>query len=315
LLHSDEVARALVEGGADPTREQSGKSAVKLALEHDRPAIAKLLGAREAGGLDVGPLRTALQQQTGAIPKSWYWPEEYWGGGGAKDVLTLEHILESFALEGAKSWNALAAHAQGRPAWIALALAELCRDALKPEPSSPFADTPRVVLGDLVVEGHLHLSGPLLVTGNLTVSGAISDSLHDSMLAVAGNVRAKAVFSDGEVWIGGDLDAEIVWGDYNDHSLRVGGDLRARALVNSDHDVMVRGAARVDHTLVLREDDEEEKARAVFVDGCFRDGRLDFSETKASFAKTGSVLRAANAPPPPRRARRGGGKEGGRRAR
>ncbi|WP_143203526.1 hypothetical protein [Streptomyces sp. CB01580] len=88
--------------------------------------------------------------------------------------------------------------------------------------------------GDLIVKGHLDVAAPFVVTGSLTVEGCMKDCGPDSVVAVAGDVTARAVHTDGEMYVGGDIEAEIVYGYYNDNTLQAG-TIRARLVIEDDH--------------------------------------------------------------------------------
>jgi hypothetical protein len=105
----------------------------------------------------------------------------------------------------------------------------------------------RIVKGDLHVAGTLRVVGTLVVTGSATVGRVVRDCGPDSCVAVAGSLRAGGIHTDGDFYVGGDLVAEVVYGRYNDNSLLVGGALRARLLVEDDHDVRAGAIDVEDH--------------------------------------------------------------------
>jgi Ankyrin repeats (3 copies)/Ankyrin repeat len=279
LVASEEVVLALLAAGADPRRTRADvgkrKSAIDLALSHNRAALARKMGATAQSGVDLAPLRDALTARTPEILARWYWPKEYWGGGGAKDLARISALLDSLELEGA-SWDRLAKHLHGVTPWISLAIAELLRDAVPAEPSpAAFTGTPRLVLGDLHIPGDLHVTGPLVVTGDLIVDGTLRDSDHDSLIAIGGSLRAHAVISCGELGVAKDLDATLVWGFYNDHSIVVNGTLRCKVLLNDDHDIRAQ-SEEVEHEVDLRE--EPEGVRTLFAAELLdEEGNLDLA--------------------------------------
>ena len=95
-------------------------------------------------------------------------------------------------------------------------------------------DEPFFHHGDLVVTGHLDVRTALLVTGSLTIDGCVSDCCHDSLVLVGGDLTARAVLTDGEFHVAGILTADIVYGDYNDHSL-IADTIRARLVIEDEH--------------------------------------------------------------------------------
>lgn len=62
--------------------------------------------------------------------------------------------------------------------------------------------------GDLAVKGDLDVGAPFVVTGSLTVEGVLADCGPDSVVVVGGGVTARGVFTDGEMCVGGDLEAD-----------------------------------------------------------------------------------------------------------
>jgi hypothetical protein len=95
----------------------------------------------------------------------------------------------------------------------------------------------RIVAGDLHLTGELRIVGNLIVTGDVSVDGVVRDCGPDSRVAIVGNLEARGVWTDGDFYVGGDLDARVVYGHYNDNSLRIGGTLRADLVIEDDHDV------------------------------------------------------------------------------
>ncbi|MER5617836.1 hypothetical protein [Streptomyces sp. NPDC002215] len=88
--------------------------------------------------------------------------------------------------------------------------------------------------GDLLVRGHLDVAAPFVVTGSLVVEGCLTDCGPDSVVAVRGDVTARAVHTDGEMSVGGDIEAEIVYGHYNDRTLQTR-TIRARLVIEDEH--------------------------------------------------------------------------------
>jgi hypothetical protein len=88
--------------------------------------------------------------------------------------------------------------------------------------------------GDLAVHGNLSVLSRFLVTGDLTVAGCLGDAGPDSRISVGGNLRARGVDTDGEIYIGGALEAEVVYGYYNDFTLTADV-VQARLVIEDDH--------------------------------------------------------------------------------
>jgi ankyrin repeat protein len=95
-------------------------------------------------------------------------------------------------------------------------------------------DEPFFHHGDLVVTGNLQVNTAFLVTGSLTVDGCATDCCHGSLVLVGGDLTARAVLTDGEFYVAGNLNADIVYGDYNDHSL-IADTIRARLVIEDEH--------------------------------------------------------------------------------
>ncbi|MEV5205026.1 hypothetical protein [Streptomyces sp. NPDC053720] len=95
-------------------------------------------------------------------------------------------------------------------------------------------DTPLFHHGDLVVKGDLNVVAPFVVTGSLTVEGVLADGGPDSVVAIRGGVTARGVFTDGEMSVDGDIEADVVYGYYNDNTLQAG-TIRARLVIEDEH--------------------------------------------------------------------------------
>jgi hypothetical protein len=94
--------------------------------------------------------------------------------------------------------------------------------------------------GDMEVKGRLLVQAPLVVTGHLIVQGLFRDCGPQSRVVVGGNLRAANVYTDGEVWVGGNVVARgIVYGYYNDNSLSAQR-IEARIVVADDHDIQAQ---------------------------------------------------------------------------
>lgn len=90
--------------------------------------------------------------------------------------------------------------------------------------------------GDLVVKGNLQVMRSFVVTGSLTVEGCLADSRPASGVVIGGDLTARAVYTDGDMHVSGDIDADIVYGSYNDHTLEAR-TIRGRLVIADDHDV------------------------------------------------------------------------------
>ncbi|MCX5434019.1 hypothetical protein OHU11_40470 (plasmid) [Streptomyces sp. NBC_00257] len=95
-------------------------------------------------------------------------------------------------------------------------------------------DTPFFHHGDLVVKGGLDVVAPFVVTGSLAVEDVLADGGPDSVVAIRGGVTARGVFTDGEMSVDGDIEADVVYGYYNDNTLQAG-TIRARLVIEDEH--------------------------------------------------------------------------------
>ncbi|XXF79670.1 ankyrin repeat domain-containing protein [Myxococcaceae bacterium GXIMD 01537] len=281
------VIEVLLQAGADAARKSSdGRTPAQEALSEKNPHLAQLLGAKapakKAGGLEVQPLLDALAREKKALLKAWYFED--------KGLEAVERVLTSLQLEGAASWDQAAVALQGERPWTAMAVVDLARSVLPAEKTPAFSKAPRFVRGDLEVKGDLHLDGPLLVTGNLTVGGVLCNAGPEGLLVVGGTVSASGVDTDGEVVVGKDLEAQVVWGHHNDASLRVGGSLRADVAIEDDHDVQARVKAR-HHFENGGFDASDAALKKVFVPGAFSSEGLDRDKLFKLLSKGKPVLR------------------------
>jgi hypothetical protein len=101
----------------------------------------------------------------------------------------------------------------------------------------------------------------IVARGDLRVEGTVRNADLDGgpLLFVAGNLRARHIDKGGAFFVilgNVELDGVAVC-EYNHGGLRVGGDLKAQALLQLDHDVLVCGKT-VGCSLSEREDDLRE---------------------------------------------------------
>lgn len=279
---------ALLRAGADPTRKNhEGKTAIQVALAEGDPALAKrMMAAAGAGkpprGLDVKPLLVRLKKDRKAILQG-----SFFEGKSTRD---LERILEAIGLSGYASWDEAAEAFRMVLPWNALAFVKLVRDVLpREERPAPYEKGARLVLGDLVVDGDLQVFDPLLVTGDLVVKGELSDAAPQSLVAVGGSIRARSLFTEGEIIVGGGVAVdEVIWAIGNDHSLRAG-DIEARVFIEDQHEVI--GGVDAAHHLTAEDLEERADLERLFVPGALSRGRLDPKKLMALAAKGKAYLR------------------------
>ncbi|WP_326764267.1 hypothetical protein OG978_06490 [Streptomyces sp. NBC_01591] len=133
-------------------------------------------------------------------------------------------------------------------------------------------DTPFFHHGDLVVKGDLDVVAPFVVTGSLTVEGVLADCGPDSVVAIRGGVTARGVFTNGEMSVDGDIEADVVYGDYNDNTLQAG-TIRARLVIEDEHETIASVEAELHFDLDDFEqgygDSVQEQLRELLVDEVF----------------------------------------------
>ncbi|MFE7046424.1 hypothetical protein ACFU9X_45790, partial [Streptomyces atratus] len=126
--------------------------------------------------------------------------------------------------------------------------------------------------GDLVVKGDLGVGAPFVVTGSVTVEGVMGDCAPYSVVAIGGAVKARGVLTSGEMLVMGDIEADVVYGDYNDSTLHAG-TIRARLVIEDDHQTIATVKADlyfdVDDYQGGYGDGVQEQLRAFLVDEVF----------------------------------------------
>ena len=126
--------------------------------------------------------------------------------------------------------------------------------------------------GDLVIKGHLSVTRSFVVTGSVTVEGCLTDSGPDSGIAIGGDLTARAVNTNGDVHVSGDIKAEIVYACYNDHTLEAR-TIRGRLVIADDHDVQAEVEAEhhfdIDNYQQGYGEGVQEYLRAILVDEVF----------------------------------------------
>ena len=113
--------------------------------------------------------------------------------------------------------------------------------------------------GDLHIDGDFVLPHPkmagayepihLIVLGDLVVDGRFADCDDpESSVLVTGSLRATVIYTAGRLEVGGDLEADMILGDYEDHLCHVGGNLRCQVFWSDEHTFHAAGA-EVEHAL------------------------------------------------------------------
>jgi hypothetical protein len=136
---------------------------------------------------------------------------------------------------------------------------------------------PFVVHGDLTVEGHLDIRTQVMITGDLVVRGVVRDGGNDSCVTVGHDLRCQALYTDGELAVGGTLAAsDVVLGYYNDFILAADS-IRATLVIEDDHATTASMAAGLHFDINTYGYDEGagERLRALLVDDVMGDGQVD----------------------------------------
>lgn len=98
---------------------------------------------------------------------------------------------------------------------------------------------------DLERIAELGLHAGVIVDGDVEVSGVFSQltDTYPGFVLVSGDVRAASFgHGDSHVHVLGDVRVDnIVYGEYNDGSLRIGGSVHGRAFISADHDMHAEG--------------------------------------------------------------------------
>jgi ankyrin repeat protein len=297
------VAELLARGADAGRKDEQGKTPLDEALEQGHGELAELLGAEpsDAGALPLQELLEGLPAEREALLADPLFEDDSTAG--------LESLLRACLQRGPRSWHEVAPMLQlGRSPTDAYAVVWLARRLLRRSPAEELQRPGGFYLGDVTVRGELRLAGALLVAGDLVVEGVLSDAGPDSLLVVGGSVRARGLSTDGEARVGGDLEAELVYGAYNDNSLIVGGELRAEVLIEDDHDVRCHGGLRVAHRFPLGDYSSSDPVLAeLFVDEVFSEEegqqRLDRHRLFARLGAGKPVLRDQRRPRPTPRPR------------
>lgn len=299
LLHyavekGDSVAvQAYLAAGADPLREVGKDTALDYA---NSVAVKKLL---EDATHPRPPPADVAQAQAGSkrlsVVEKNFWAELYGESAAAFEVTIVDLLRAPQA-----SWNEMLSGVMAtRAPWhhllLARSLAQARRRQKKQgEHAKEYSGRePMLVCGDLRISGALELSQPLVVTGDLIVDGPILDC-DESLLAVAGSIRARSLVSEGAVLVGGDcVLSEFLWGDYNDQMLIVRGAVSVPLLVLTDHVAYIGDTSEVGHRL---DDPREAELAAWFVEQAFEDHWLSRDSIARLFKGGKPALHAHHLP-------------------
>ena len=122
--------------------------------------------------------------------------------------------------------------------------------------------------GELIHHGDIELTGDfdatrLLVTGSLIVHGKLTN-YEGRVIAVGRHLKADAVWTEGPLWVGADLEAIEAFGCCgNDYGVFVQGALRVPAMLHLDRHVIQATQLEVKHCITDRQDMPATLARAL----------------------------------------------------
>jgi hypothetical protein len=283
-----EAVRLLIAAGADPKRvnvpakgdRTKQQSALELAkTRKKRAVIAALEGGTAAPSRAAAALATKLRAAAKAIqPKDLAWAGSSFGVSAPDPVKAIEAALERSPETAAEILDDL----RGSFVFHRYVVARVLRAA--------------GYVIDRKLRAPAVLDGDLTVSGDLVVDGALVDQLGGSTLAIAGDLRVGSLVTESDVIVGGSLCAsELVWGNYNDGSLVVEGEVAAPLLVMTDHTFEHEGKRRIAKELV--DPDRDELAR-LFVAGAFADGSLDRERVVKLVKKKAPILLGHSSRPP-----------------
>ena len=263
---------ALVRAGANKdAKDKKGRTALDIATAKKNVVIAKLLGAtRAAGGVDTKPARDFLAKNGADVLDS-PWAKRAELTSFAK----LEAFLEAVDLHGPARWEDAANLLDTLDAKDRLALAYVLRHAAvagAPVTSKKIdGETAHIVLGDLYLEGDLVLGSHWLVTGSVRCDRFGDD--EGASLTVAGDLDARFIYTEGDLWVGGDVRASaMAWAEYEAGTLCVVGSLTTTLFVEGQHAVEV-GKLVADKKIELESTSREDCA-AHFPKEAFAEGNL-----------------------------------------
>lgn len=270
--HDAKAIRALVAAGADPDKG-GAKSPRKLAAKSKRRAtIEALEGGASKKSAGESPLAPKLKTAAKAIPKPWL---RLFTSMYGQDKLDLAALVDRALSGSPDTVDELLADLEGSP-FDKLVIATLVARA-----GLGKAEKRK---GPLV----LAKTGDVVVCGDLEVDGPIIDSQAEGALIVAGSLKAHALVTEADCLIGGNATVrDFVWGDYNDCSLVVGGDLKSPIVVMTDHSCETLG--EIDAKTHL-EDPDDDDLRKVFAATMFKGDSLDRKRVSTALAKGTPVL-------------------------
>jgi len=125
--------------------------------------------------------------------------------------------------------------------------------------AKPRAKAVKTNRGELIHHGDVEIVGDyeavtLVVTGNLIVRGLLTN-YEGRLVCVGGTLQANAVWSEGPLWVGGGLTAEVAFCCCdNDYGTVVGGALVAPTLLHLNKHSIKAGSIRTDHRFERRDD-------------------------------------------------------------
>ena len=236
-----DVVRMLVERGvAVDVRDKSNRTPLSYARawRHGARAVPVLISLMQEQGCTPGKPRRGDDLLAGTVRDA---VSELGPQLPPPTRAALERSVAAFFTEyaGGKTSDFLLELAEQSDSELLAAGVRVVQRASTKEPRAKTVKSKRLTLahhGDLEVAGDCNAI-TLVVTGNLTVRGLLTN--HEGcIVCVGGDLKTDAAWSEGPLWVGGNLHAETVFcGAYNDYGTTVRGALETAALVQLDHSI------------------------------------------------------------------------------
>lgn len=263
---------ALVRAGANKdAKDKKGRTALDVAMAVKRADLMKALGAtRTPGGVDTTPARDFIASRGAELLAS-AWAKR----AELASLDAVSEFLSAVELHGPKTWEGAAELLATLGNKDRLALAHVLRSICPAGPPVTMkradGSTPRIVLGDLHVDGELVLSSHWLVTGSVQCDRYGDD--ETGSLTTPSDLVTRFLHTEGDLWVGGDVTASaMAWAEYEAGTFFVSGKLTTKLFVEGQHVVDI-GEVAADKKLELESTDKA-VASAHFPKEAFADGEL-----------------------------------------
>ena len=253
----DVIDLLVARGTAVDQLDQYGRTPLQVARasQHGAMVIPHLIGLMREHGCPPAPARRSDDIRPDAVADRTLTPQ-------------LAALLEAFFIEraGVTSSALLTAALEARdPSTLSeavLLVREVSTAVPKAKTIKPRKGAVLVHHGDLHVSGDISVSG-VAVTGDLSVDGCLNH-FQGGQVAVGGDLRADAVWSEGTLFVGGDLVATRVFAcATNDYGATVLGALTSPVLAQLDDHHIAAGSRAIGVTITDRGRLPDEAAEAL----------------------------------------------------